>query len=278
MNSNSNHYEVLGVDIDATTDEIKQAYRRLVKIYHPDHNPSEEATAMFRRIQEAYENLMDTKLREYYDEKIKSSKASFTTPTVPIAQDISTKLKLKFYVKGLWQSLFIAGMLGVSAAYLFYFLQFPFGFSVLRHSLLHPLEYSLNLLKSNSLFSAFTLTLMFVFFVLAYLKHFRRFAGEYCIILFIAFGMICTVETLTGNGSLLLTDSHEQQLFSYAESGRFEENFATPVSKIKYSKRDSTPYIEEVGVYNGLHYFVRLNGDGAGSLIGQGKKQVFKWN
>jgi hypothetical protein len=277
MKSNSNHYEVLGVDIYATTDEIKQAYRSLVKIYHPDNNPSEEATAIFRQIQDAYETLMDKKLRENYDKKIKSSKASFTPPTVPIEHGNSTKFKLKLYAQGLWKSLFIAGMLGVSASYLFYFLQFTFGFSVLRHSLLHPIEYSLNLLKSSSLFAAFTLTLLFVFFVLAHLKHFRRFAGEYCIILFIAFGMICTMEAVTGNGSLLLTDAHEQQLFSYAESGRFEENFATSVSKIKYSKRDSAPYIEEVGIYNGLHYFVRLNGDGAGSLIGQGKEQVFKW-
>jgi hypothetical protein len=278
MKSNSNHYEVLGVDIDATTDEIKQAYRSLVKIYHPDHNPSEEATAMFRRVQAAYETLMDVELREAYDEKIKSSKTSFAPPRVPFEHNNSPKSKLKFNTQGLWKSLFITGMFGVSAAYLYYFLQFSFGLSVLRHSLVHPIEYCLNLLKSNNLFAALTLSLLFVILALAHLNRFRKFAGEYCIVLFIAIGMICTMETMTGNSSLLVTDSHEQQLFSFAESRRFEENFATPVTKIKYSKSDSAPYIEEVGVYNGLHYFVRLNVDGEGSLIGQGKEQFFKWH
>lgn len=63
------YYEILGVSRNATKEEIKQAYRRLAKKYHPDMNPEnrKEAEEKFKEISEAYEVLMDDEKRKLYD-------------------------------------------------------------------------------------------------------------------------------------------------------------------------------------------------------------------
>jgi curved DNA-binding protein len=53
------HYAVLGLSKTATTDEIKQAYRRLAMKYHPDRNKDPDAETCFKEIKEAYEALTD---------------------------------------------------------------------------------------------------------------------------------------------------------------------------------------------------------------------------
>lgn len=61
-------YEILGVNKDASADEIKTAYRKLARQYHPDLHPGdEEAANKFKEISEAYETLSDPKKREEYD-------------------------------------------------------------------------------------------------------------------------------------------------------------------------------------------------------------------
>lgn len=60
------YFEQLGVSRNATTIEIKKAYRKLANKYHPDRNDSDEAIEKFQLIQEAYEGIADPKKRSLY--------------------------------------------------------------------------------------------------------------------------------------------------------------------------------------------------------------------
>ena len=69
MANKRDYYEVLGVDKNASQDEIKKAYRKLAIKYHPDRNPGdEEAESKFKEAAEAYEVLHDENKRAQYDQ------------------------------------------------------------------------------------------------------------------------------------------------------------------------------------------------------------------
>ena len=68
MADKRDYYEVLGLSKGASEDEIKRAYRKLAKQYHPDINKAPDAEAKFKEINEAYEVLSDSQKRSNYDQ------------------------------------------------------------------------------------------------------------------------------------------------------------------------------------------------------------------
>lgn len=65
--TNQDYYKVLGIEKNATADDIKRAYRKLAMKYHPDVNKEKDAEAMMKQVNVAYETLSDPKKREMYD-------------------------------------------------------------------------------------------------------------------------------------------------------------------------------------------------------------------
>ena len=67
MSDSSNYYQLLGLTSGASADEIRKAYRKLARKYHPDVNKADDAATKFSEIQEAYDVLSDAEKRKAYD-------------------------------------------------------------------------------------------------------------------------------------------------------------------------------------------------------------------
>ena len=71
MANKRDYYEVLGLSKGCSEDDIKSAYRKLAKKYHPDLNKSADGEEKFKEIQEAYAVLSDENKRQQYERKKK---------------------------------------------------------------------------------------------------------------------------------------------------------------------------------------------------------------
>ena len=72
-----NYYEILQIPRNASNNQIKAAFRRLARQYHPDYNPNDpEAVTKFREIEQAYRVLSDKDKRKEYDRSLSLNRSA----------------------------------------------------------------------------------------------------------------------------------------------------------------------------------------------------------
>ncbi|MDP6634181.1 MAG: HEAT repeat domain-containing protein [Phycisphaerae bacterium] len=81
------YYKTLGLERNAAPADIKRAYRRLAKKFHPDTNPQPDATRRFNEIKEAHDVLIDPESRREYDRRVLRKSDSLRNTQSPVNQD-----------------------------------------------------------------------------------------------------------------------------------------------------------------------------------------------
>lgn len=100
--ANGDHYQVLGVDRNASLKDIKRAYRKLALKYHPDKNPAADPK-IFLLISKAYECLKDPQKRAHYDSFGEEVNVEWNEEAF---QNMFSDVKFHFAVSGLTSLLF----------------------------------------------------------------------------------------------------------------------------------------------------------------------------
>ncbi len=90
MQTNKNYYEILKVDINASEEQIRKAYRALAREYHPDTSRHPKAAEIFRDIQEAFEVLSNPEQRRVYD-RLRESEGLDKSSALSLRSTISHK-------------------------------------------------------------------------------------------------------------------------------------------------------------------------------------------
>lgn len=86
MEEDFDYYDILGLSVNSSTEEIRQMFKKLSVIYHPDKNFNSGATVRFRQIKKAHDTLIDFKQRLEYDNSRKFKKSYKTEPTVKLPE------------------------------------------------------------------------------------------------------------------------------------------------------------------------------------------------
>src|SRR5947207_3018001 len=110
------YYETLGVPRKADTEEIRKAYRKLARKYHPDLNPGDKSSEeRFKNVQEAYDVLSDAKKRPMYDQFGFYSENGYTGAGAPGSQGNAGGRGSQFDFSGFDFSDFASGAAGGGA-------------------------------------------------------------------------------------------------------------------------------------------------------------------
>ncbi len=103
MSASANHYAVLGLDRRCTADQVRDAYRILAKLHHPDLNAgSAESVARTQKLNAAYETLSDPQRRRAYDDALSAGKPKATPRAAKVSRNIieDVQLRIEDFIRG----------------------------------------------------------------------------------------------------------------------------------------------------------------------------------
>lgn len=96
----SDPYQILGIVKSASDEEIKQAYKKLAKKFHPDANPDPLASEKFKEISQAYEQIKTPEKRKAYDDSLSGFGAGFEFNNFAFRADAKTEEDLRSIFRG----------------------------------------------------------------------------------------------------------------------------------------------------------------------------------